>query len=156
MVARTLGFIGLGAMGYPMALNLLNVLDAGARLHIYDVSRDVLRQMQEAAPELVHVCSSAREVTERSVGPVERFAEMEHPRADLAIRMSFSLLSPRERMSAQFIWTRKPVFCPPLSMARFWWTARLLIPRPRLQSSMPYERNPRPWLSTTLPYLGVR
>lgn len=100
MVARTLGFIGLRAMGYPMALNLLKVLDARASLHIYNVSRDVLRQMQEAAPGLVHVCSSAREVAERSVGPVERFAEMEHPRADLAIRMSFSLLSPRERMSA--------------------------------------------------------
>lgn len=68
MSPRVLGFIGLGVMGYPMALNLLKKVERGTKLHVYDVSRDVLRRLNDEFPELVSVCSSAREVAERSVG----------------------------------------------------------------------------------------
>lgn len=67
MSPRELGFIGLGVMGYPMALNLLNRLETGTRLHVYDVSSQVLDKFKQEAPNLVSICSSARDVAERSV-----------------------------------------------------------------------------------------
>lgn len=67
MSPRELGFIGLGVMGYPMALNLLNRLETGSRLHVYDVSSQVLDEFKQEAPNLVSICSSARDVAERSV-----------------------------------------------------------------------------------------
>jgi 3-hydroxyisobutyrate dehydrogenase len=39
-----IGFIGIGAMGKPMAINLLN---AGFQLTVYDLNRDAVRQMVE-------------------------------------------------------------------------------------------------------------
>lgn len=67
MSPRELGFIGLGVMGYPMALNLLKKLEDGARLHVYDVDDHALRKFEEEAPTKVHVCSNAAEVAESSV-----------------------------------------------------------------------------------------
>ncbi|KAJ5923050.1 hypothetical protein N7516_010753 [Penicillium verrucosum] len=66
MSPRELGFIGLGVMGYPMALNLLNRLETGSSLHVYDVSSQVLDEFKQEAPNLVSICSSARDVAERS------------------------------------------------------------------------------------------
>jgi hypothetical protein len=67
MSPPALGFIGLGVMGYPMALNLLNRLETGTRLHVYDVSSQVLDNFKQEAPNLISICSSAREVAEKSV-----------------------------------------------------------------------------------------
>lgn len=67
MSPRVLGFVGLGVMGYPMAVNLFKKLDVGTKLHVYDVSSQVLSNFEQEAPHLVSVCSSAREVAERSV-----------------------------------------------------------------------------------------
>lgn len=67
MSPRELGFIGLGVMGYPMALNLLKKLEDGARLHVYDVDDRALRKFEEEASTKVDVCSNAREVAESSV-----------------------------------------------------------------------------------------
>ncbi|KAJ5377197.1 uncharacterized protein N7496_004606 [Penicillium cataractarum] len=66
MSPRVLGFIGLGVMGYPMALNLLKKLEEGTKLHVYDVSEEALSKLKNESPELVLVCSSAREVAEKS------------------------------------------------------------------------------------------
>ncbi|KAJ5631988.1 hypothetical protein N7490_008327 [Penicillium lividum] len=66
MLPRELGFIGLGVMGYPMALNLLKKFEDGARLHVYDVDDRALRKFEEEEPTKVHVCSNAREVAESS------------------------------------------------------------------------------------------
>ncbi|KAJ5935989.1 hypothetical protein N7454_005287 [Penicillium verhagenii] len=66
MPSRELGFIGLGVMGYPMARNLLKKLDNGGKLHVYDVSDEVLRRFEHEAPQMVSVCSSSREVMEKS------------------------------------------------------------------------------------------
>jgi 3-hydroxyisobutyrate dehydrogenase len=67
MSPRELGFIGLGVMGYPMALNLLKKLDEGARLHVYDVDERALKKFEQEAPTKVHVCANAREVAKLSV-----------------------------------------------------------------------------------------
>lgn len=67
MSPRVLGFIGLGVMGYPMAFNLLKKLEEGTTLHVYDVSEEVLSKFSNESPEIVSVCSSAREVAEKSV-----------------------------------------------------------------------------------------
>ena len=69
MASPALGFIGLGVMGYPMAVNLLKKLETRTKLHVYDVSSQVLDNFEQEAPNLVSICSSAREVTERSVRP---------------------------------------------------------------------------------------
>ncbi|CAG8909731.1 unnamed protein product [Penicillium egyptiacum] len=66
MSPPALGFIGLGVMGYPMALNLLNKLETGTRLHVYDVSSQILDKSKSEAPNLVSICLSARDVAERS------------------------------------------------------------------------------------------
>jgi len=67
MSRRMLGFIGLGVMGYPMAVNLLKKLGDGGKLHAFDVSNHVLESLKQEAPDLVVACSSAREVSEKSV-----------------------------------------------------------------------------------------
>ncbi|EGC99840.1 3-hydroxyisobutyrate dehydrogenase, partial [Burkholderia sp. TJI49] len=43
-----IGFIGLGHMGAPMALNLLK---AGHRVHAFDLSADALRALQDAGAQ---------------------------------------------------------------------------------------------------------
>ncbi|KAJ5726901.1 hypothetical protein N7493_005928 [Penicillium malachiteum] len=66
MPAKMFGFIGLGVMGYPMAVNLLKKLEDGGKLHVYDVSNHDLAKFKQEALDLVMVCSGAREVSERS------------------------------------------------------------------------------------------
>ena len=53
----TIGFIGLGNMGAPMARNLIA---AGHRLHVYDVSPDAVAATvaagAAAAPDIARAC----------------------------------------------------------------------------------------------------
>ncbi|KAJ5365736.1 hypothetical protein N7517_008622 [Penicillium concentricum] len=81
MSPPALGFIGLGVMGYPMALNMLNRLETGTRLHVYDVSSQVLDNFKQEAPNLVSICSSARNVAERSDVVFTIVPEGKHVRA---------------------------------------------------------------------------
>lgn len=67
MSPPALGFIGLGVMGYPVAVNLLKKLETGTKLHVYDVSSQVLDKLKQETPNLVSICSSAREVAKRLV-----------------------------------------------------------------------------------------
>ena len=60
MPTQTVGFIGLGTMGAPMARN---VLAAGFRLAAYDVRQDAVAALAEHGAAL---CGSCREVAERS------------------------------------------------------------------------------------------
>jgi 3-hydroxyisobutyrate dehydrogenase len=64
---RVLGFIGLGVMGYPMALNVLKKLEDGVKLQVYDASPDVLKKIAQEARGKISVCANARVVTENSV-----------------------------------------------------------------------------------------
>ena len=57
---KTIGFIGLGIMGKPMAKNLLK---AGYRLSVYDINAEPVKELVKAGAE---GCMSSQEVASRS------------------------------------------------------------------------------------------
>lgn len=61
------GFIGLGAMGMPMAKNLVKKLPDKAHVYIYDVSEALVQQLAGEEPDRVVSCHDARGVATRSV-----------------------------------------------------------------------------------------
>ena len=68
------GFVGLGQMGYPMALNLLRKTSPQSSFTIYDVNPQALsRFVNEAASFLnvpnVRVASSPKDLAAQSVWP---------------------------------------------------------------------------------------
>lgn len=63
----SVGFIGLGTMGFPMAENLISKLPQESKMFVYDVSAESVDTFKAKFPEAVVPCSSAREVTEQSV-----------------------------------------------------------------------------------------
>lgn len=62
-----LGFVGLGAMGLPMASNLISKAAKGSTLHVYDISESSMAALAKAHPEVVFTCGSPREVSRKSV-----------------------------------------------------------------------------------------
>jgi 3-hydroxyisobutyrate dehydrogenase len=65
---RTLGFIGLGAMGKPMLLHLANKLPSESKLFVFDVVEQVVDDVCSQYPERVYKASSAKDVAEQVVG----------------------------------------------------------------------------------------
>ncbi|KAI9053704.1 hypothetical protein LZ554_002657 [Drepanopeziza brunnea f. sp. 'monogermtubi'] len=64
---RNIGFIGLGIMGLPMAINLAKKLPAKSRLYAYDISADALAKLLETESDTdVQICKSSREVASKS------------------------------------------------------------------------------------------
>jgi len=69
------GFIGLGAMGYPMAGNLRSKISASDSFIIFDQNRQALSNFQkEHDQHAVQVATSSREVAEKSVSTRTVFA----------------------------------------------------------------------------------
>lgn len=64
---KTLGFIGLGAMGKPMAVHLANKLPAEARIYVFDVVESVVDEVCNDFPDRVLKGANAKDVTEKSV-----------------------------------------------------------------------------------------
>jgi 3-hydroxyisobutyrate dehydrogenase len=64
---KSLGFIGLGAMGKPMTINLAKSLPVGFHIHVHDVVVTVMDEIHALFPEKIIKCGSAKEVTEKSV-----------------------------------------------------------------------------------------
>ena len=67
---QSFGWIGLGAMGYPMATQLCNRLTQSTELHIFDVDFSVLHRFAEENGDLacqVRIASNAKEVGMNSV-----------------------------------------------------------------------------------------
>lgn len=64
-----LGFIGLGAMGKPMVLNLAKNTASGSRvkIHVHDVVAAAVDEAVSSFPDIIVKCASAKEVTEKSV-----------------------------------------------------------------------------------------
>lgn len=62
-----LGFIGLGAMGLPMASNLISKVPQGSNLFIYEISEDLMEKLTNKHGDCVTTCSSAREVARSAV-----------------------------------------------------------------------------------------
>ena len=63
----TIGFVGLGIMGRPMAENLVKKLPPSSQLYIFDINKEVMKEVSSLGQGKVHVCTSAKEVAERSV-----------------------------------------------------------------------------------------
>ncbi|CBY01417.1 hypothetical protein IAQ61_003249 [Plenodomus lingam] len=65
---KTIAFIGLGVMGYPMALNLRKGLDVSHTLLICDVSSDALTRFQKDAASMgpVEVIKNGYEAVQRA------------------------------------------------------------------------------------------
>jgi len=64
---RTVGFIGLGAMGKPMLEHLTNKLPEGSCLWVYDVVEQVLDEVCAAFPDRVFRGTSAADVAQHVV-----------------------------------------------------------------------------------------
>ena len=62
-----IGFIGLGAMGLPMAKNLIAKLPKGSETFVYDVSKSAMENLTKVYPESSVACGSPKEVAEKAV-----------------------------------------------------------------------------------------
>jgi pyrroline-5-carboxylate reductase len=64
---KTLGFIGLGAMGKPMLEHLANKLPKESCIWVYDVVEQILDETCAAYPNRVFKGSSAKDVAQHVV-----------------------------------------------------------------------------------------
>ncbi|QVM06214.1 hypothetical protein D8B26_000925 [Coccidioides posadasii str. Silveira] len=64
--SRSLGFIGIGAMGRPMAENLASKLPPPSIINIYDVSEKAMDELFMRNDGKIVKCSSAKDVAEKS------------------------------------------------------------------------------------------
>ncbi|KAF2221516.1 NAD binding domain of 6-phosphogluconate dehydrogenase-domain-containing protein [Elsinoe ampelina] len=63
---KTVGFIGLGLMGKPMAGHLAKKLPADTRIHVFDISKDVVQDLASQYPDKVVVGANAKDVADKS------------------------------------------------------------------------------------------
>ncbi|KAI5358076.1 Putative 6-phosphogluconate dehydrogenase, NADP-binding, 6-phosphogluconate dehydrogenase, domain 2 [Septoria linicola] len=63
---KNIGWIGLGLMGYPMALNLAKKMDRATQFYVYDVVQDNVDKFVAEGGARVHACSSSKEVADKS------------------------------------------------------------------------------------------
>lgn len=64
---RSIGFIGVGAMGKPMVGHLAEKLPTETHLTIFDVSEEAVEQVVSQSGDRVRKGTCARDVAERSV-----------------------------------------------------------------------------------------
>jgi len=66
---QSFGFVGLGAMGYPMAVQLRRKLPCSIPLTIYDLNEAVLQKFMQATDGCgeTHIAMNAREVADGAV-----------------------------------------------------------------------------------------
>lgn len=62
-----LGFIGLGAMGSPMAKHIAQSLPSGSKLYIYDVVDKVMDDVAAFAPDKIKIETSPLAVAQQAV-----------------------------------------------------------------------------------------
>lgn len=62
-----IGFVGLGAMGLPMAGHLADKLPDHIRLYVYDINQSSVDQLHRDHPDRVIKASSAKNVADQSV-----------------------------------------------------------------------------------------
>lgn len=63
------GWIGLGAMGCPMATQLLKKLPVASELHIFDINPTVVQHFarENDSYGMVQIAANAKQVAEKSV-----------------------------------------------------------------------------------------
>lgn len=64
---KTVGWIGLGLMGYPMARNLVKKMSSDTQFYVYDVMHQNVDKFVQGGEGRVHHCTSSREVADKSV-----------------------------------------------------------------------------------------
>ena len=64
---KTIGWVGLGAMGFPMAANLVKKLSNDTHFFVYDVVQDFVDRFVKEDQGRVKACTSAKEVADKSV-----------------------------------------------------------------------------------------
>ncbi|KAK7445865.1 hypothetical protein CaCOL14_004883 [Colletotrichum acutatum] len=63
----SLGFIGLGAMGLPMASNLVAKVAKGSQTYVYDISESSMKKLVDQAKNAVITgCKSPREISQKA------------------------------------------------------------------------------------------
>jgi 3-hydroxyisobutyrate dehydrogenase len=62
-----LGFVGLGAMGLPMAGHLASKLPESIQIFVFDINQASVDQLCNDHPKRVVKCSNAKEVADKSV-----------------------------------------------------------------------------------------
>jgi len=67
---RTLGFIGLGAMGGPMMGHLADKLPRETQIYIFDVVDSLMDEYCAKYPNKIFKAKNARDVAEKSVRPI--------------------------------------------------------------------------------------
>merc|ERR1711939_1286405 len=98
------GFIGLGAMGYPMAKNLRAKIPEGDTMTVFDVNQTALDKFsQEAVPAGVVVAKSPREVVENSDIIVSALPEPRHVKGVFEQVLTSSLPKAHTQTSRLFI-----------------------------------------------------
>ncbi|KAK0629396.1 6-phosphogluconate dehydrogenase [Bombardia bombarda] len=65
-LSTAVGFIGLGAMGNPMVVNLVHKLAPGSKIYVHDVVAYFVDDLCTSYPNSIVKCVNAKEVTERS------------------------------------------------------------------------------------------
>ncbi|CAO2650105.1 Nn.00g013970.m01.CDS01 [Neocucurbitaria sp. VM-36] len=78
---KTLGFIGLGAMGKPMLEHLANKLPPESRIWVYDVAEQVVHDVCDTFPERVLRGKSAKDVAQQVETIVTMVPEGSHVRS---------------------------------------------------------------------------
>lgn len=69
---RTVGVIGLGVMGYPMASNLAQKLPDATKLVVYDVNAEAMERFSAQFPGKAVKGKHAQDVFSQSVSPLQR------------------------------------------------------------------------------------
>jgi 3-hydroxyisobutyrate dehydrogenase len=64
---ESVGWIGLGIMGMPMARNLLAKMKDSTQFYVYDVVQASIDQLVRDGQGRVHACSSSKDVADNSV-----------------------------------------------------------------------------------------
>ena len=77
----SIGFIGLGAMGKPMVVNLARRLPAGSQIHVHDVIPTAVAEIFAWFPTTIVKCANAREVTLKSDVIITMLPEGAHVRS---------------------------------------------------------------------------
>ena len=62
----SVGFVGLGAMGTPMVVNLARGLPPGSKIHVHDIVTVAVDDLVASFPDVVVKCAGAAEVAKRS------------------------------------------------------------------------------------------
>ena len=65
-ISKAVGFVGLGAMGYPMAQQLARKLPSQTKLLVFDVLSGAVDDIRAEFDGKIEACFSSKEVTEGS------------------------------------------------------------------------------------------